>query len=236
MANFTTNEKGKDLKKHIVIFSHGHGVKKDDRGMLSDIAEKIPEVYSMLFDYYDVDEENKTIHTKAFSSQVESLSKKIKEARALDKEAVIDIICHSQGSIAASMISDYSDIRKIILTAPVFSLEIERTLDRYKGRADFKFNPDGVTKLPPLDGYVRYSPALYWKERATIVDVPSLYNKLAEKVELIVITAKQDELLSPPDLSKFNEKIKFLEADGDHNFNNEHRAPLVKILRELILS
>ena len=34
--------------KHIVIFSHGFGVRKDDRGLLTDIAKEIPEVESVL--------------------------------------------------------------------------------------------------------------------------------------------------------------------------------------------
>ena len=48
-------------KKHIVIFSHGFGVRKDDLGLLTDIALAIPEVESILFDYYDVDQKNKIL-------------------------------------------------------------------------------------------------------------------------------------------------------------------------------
>ena len=41
-------------KNHFIIFSHGFGVQKDEHGLLTDIAQSIPEVESVLFDYYDI--------------------------------------------------------------------------------------------------------------------------------------------------------------------------------------
>jgi hypothetical protein len=44
------------IKKHIIIYSHGFGVRKDDNGLLSYIAEHLPEVESVLFDYYNIND------------------------------------------------------------------------------------------------------------------------------------------------------------------------------------
>jgi hypothetical protein len=41
---------------HIVIFSHGFGVGKDDRGLFTDIADSLKNVESVMFDYNDIDE------------------------------------------------------------------------------------------------------------------------------------------------------------------------------------
>lgn len=82
-------------KKHIVIFSHGHGVKKDDLGLLIDIAEKIPEAESVLFDYYDIDEENKAITICPISEQVKKLENVISEVKEKNPNSVIDLIGHS---------------------------------------------------------------------------------------------------------------------------------------------
>jgi len=57
-------------KKQIVVFSHGFGVQKDDRGLLSSIAEALPEVESVLFNYFKVDEIKKTLTTCPFSTQI----------------------------------------------------------------------------------------------------------------------------------------------------------------------
>ena len=65
-------------KKHIVIYSHGFGVRKDDNGLLSDIAEHLPEVESILFDYYDLNEANNELLICPTSHQVDIFILEIK--------------------------------------------------------------------------------------------------------------------------------------------------------------
>lgn len=40
-------------KKNFIIFSHGFGVKKDDRGLFSDIASALTGAESVLFEALD---------------------------------------------------------------------------------------------------------------------------------------------------------------------------------------
>jgi len=58
-------------KKHIVIYSHGFGVRKDDNGLLSDIAEHLPEVESIryLLERYDIEDPVKENTVGVFSNQ-----------------------------------------------------------------------------------------------------------------------------------------------------------------------
>lgn len=147
---------------------------------------------------------------------------------------MIDIIAHSQGTMVAALAKPQG-IRKIILLAPVFDMNIERTFDRFKKDPNAKMNIDGVSTLPPsVDGYTRLVPAKYWEERKN-VDIFKEYNELAQLSEVIVIKAKQDHLLPDTDLSQLDPSIEVLSMNGDHGFNaDEDRKLLLGKLKELL--
>jgi pimeloyl-ACP methyl ester carboxylesterase len=220
-------------KNHIIIFSHGTGVRKDDRGLLTDIADALPEAESILFDYYEVDEAQKTLTTCPFSVQVKKLNQIVEEVKINNPVAIIDFIAHSQGTIITALARP-DGIRKAVLLAPVFDVGLERTLLRYKDKPGAKINLNGLSKLPPLDGLIRIVPAKYWQEREKTEPIGE-YNAFSKKTELIVIEANQDELLAKVDLTDLNHNIKFISLDGDHGFNNEAREPLISAIRKLLL-
>jgi len=222
-----------ESKKHIVIYSHGFGVRKDDRGLLSNIAESLPEVESILFDYYLVDEENKTITMCPPSEQAAKLTKVVHDAQAQYPEAIIDIIAHSQGTLVPAL-AQLHGIRKTILLAPVFDMSVERTLKKYRERPGAEVNLEGISKFPPVDGLTRLIPAEYWVERAALRPIEA-YNNFTDDTELIVIEAKQDNILEKVDLSDLSPKIKQIPMDGDHGFYYEARQPLIDLIRNLLL-
>lgn len=215
--------------KHIVIFSHGFGVRKDDRGLLTDIAESLPEVEAVLFDYFEVDEDKKTLTIRPLSVQAKMLNEVINDARASNPEATIDLICHSQGTMVAAL-ANPDGIRKTILLAPTFDMGIERSIKRYGSCV----NLNGTSELPPVDGFVRIVPAEYWSERKNLKPFKE-YNALAEKTELVVIEANQDQLLAKVDLKDLKPGVKIVSLDGDHNFTGVDREPLKTKLRSLLL-
>ena len=47
------------MSEQVVVYSHGFGVRKDDRGLFTDIAAALPEAESVMFDYGSWDEEHK---------------------------------------------------------------------------------------------------------------------------------------------------------------------------------
>jgi pimeloyl-ACP methyl ester carboxylesterase len=221
------------VAKHIVIFSHGFGVRRDDGGLLSEIAESLPEFESILFDYYQVDEANKTLTTCAFSDQVKRLNRVIEDARSANPGAIIDLIGHSQGTVVAALAKP-AGVRKVIFLAPVFDLSLERTLSRYNNRPGAKINLNGESQLPILHGLTRFVPAKYWQERLMVKPIAE-YNSFAEMTEIIAITANQDQLLPPVDLKELNPKIKLVALDGNHNFGDSAREPLIKAIREYLI-
>lgn len=219
--------------KHIIIYSHGFGVRKDDLGLLSGIAEAIPEAESILFDYFEVDEEKKTLTICPMSEQVERLNQVIRETKAANPGAIIDLISHSQGTIIVALAKP-DGIRKTILLSPPFDMSLERTLARYRSKSDAKVDIDGVSIIPSSTGLTRIIPKEYWQERLLVKPFEE-YNSLAEKTDVTAIIANQDELIPKVDLTELSSKIKTLAIDGDHNFNDSARAPLIKIIRDLIL-
>lgn len=219
--------------KHIIIFSHGFGVRYDDRGLLTDIASSFPEAECILFDYFIVDEPNHTLTITPLSEQVKMLNKVISKARADNPEAVIDLIGHSQGTVVAAL-AQPTGIRKAIMTAPVFDMRIERTIERHTKNPGSEINLNGLSKLRPLDGYTRIVPREYWNERKNLPSTFSLYNEFAKQTELIIINANQDDVIGSADLTGLSSDIKVIALDGDHGFYGEARNKLKFKIKELI--
>jgi len=215
-------------QKHIIVFSHGFGVRKDDRGLLTDIASAFPNTEAVLFDYFDINEDKKTLTVRPLSVQVKVLRDVVERVRAANPDAIIDIVAHSQGTVVAAM-ARLQGVRKVIMLAPPFDMSIERARQRYGAL----LNLDGVTTLKPLDGLTRLVPADYWKERETLKTFDE-FNALAEQAEMIVIEANQDEVVPKVDLSSLSPKAKLLPLDGDHNFTGSAREPLKKALQDLL--
>jgi pimeloyl-ACP methyl ester carboxylesterase len=216
------------MPKHIIIFSHGFGVRKDDRGLLTDIASAFPEAECVFFDYFEVDEEKKTLMIRPLSVQAKMLNEVVQQARTSNPEATIDLICHSQGTMVAALAKP-DGIRKTILLAPAFDMSLERSLKRYSAYV----NLNGISELPPVDGLTRVVPPEYWAERKDMKALEE-YNKFSEKTELIAIEANQDQLLPKVDLTDLSPKVKLAPLDGNHGFAGEAREPLKARLKELL--
>jgi hypothetical protein len=220
-------------KKHIIIYSHGFGTRKDDRGLLTDIAASLPEVESILFDYFNVDEVKKEMYICPISDQVEKLNKVINKTKIDNPDAIIDLIAHSQGTVVAAMALP-KGIRRSIFLAPVFDMGLERTLSRYRSNSEAKMDIDGISILPPLDGVVRVVPSEYWRERVKVDSIIE-YNKFSQITDLIMVEAEQDQLLPKINLDSLGSAIKLISLDGDHNFNHPNRETLIECVRKLII-
>ena len=220
--------------KHIVIYSHGFGVRKDDSGLFSDIAKNIPEVESVLFDYYIVNEQAKTLTIIPFSEQVIKLNEIILKTRKANPDAIIDLICHSQGTIVAALAKP-KGVRKIIMLAPPFDMDVERSLKKYQTMPGSIINLEGMSKLPTsTDGLERIVPSTYWIERLLIKPF-AIYNKLAEETDVISIEANQDQVVPKVNLKELSKKIKLDPIDGNHNFSGKGRIILIEKLRHYII-
>lgn len=221
------------VTNHIILFSHGFGVRSDDRGMFTDIASILAPLPAIMFDYNEVDTDGNTLTVRPFSKQVEILKKVIEKQKTDHPKATIDLICHSQGCRVAALLCA-SGIRKTILISPPTDSGIERMVERYIHNPAATLNFKGVSQLPRSDGSITFVPPEYWKERQNETDPIDLYNQLAEVTQLTIIKPTNDTVLGNTSFENLTKKAALIELVGDHDFTYS-RNMLCETVKKIIL-
>lgn len=225
-------------KKHIVIFSHAFGVKRDDRGLLDGPQGIAPAlraegIETVLFDYNDIDEVNNTLTVYPLSVQAEKLREVVESVKRENPEAIVDIVAHSQGCLVAAL-AHVQGIRKSIFLAPSLIQNIDRMIETFRARPGTEIDFEGVSKLARLDGTLTLVPKEFWTERSSMEPI-SLYNAFAQQSEIFLINAKQDDVLKRGDTSLLDSSIVVQDLEGDHSFNGDARGPLIEKIKEILL-
>lgn len=211
--------------KRFIIYSHGFGVRKDDRGLFTDIANSLPEIEHVMFDYNQADEASNTLVATPLDVQARKLDEQIMKIRTKNPDAVIDIVAHSQGCVATALLAP-QHVRKVIFLAPPAQFLGLEKKEIYALRPDTVTDPDGTMHMPRRDGSTTIIRDDYWQSRVGVVPI-NLYNKLAKVTELIIITATQDEVLTDTDFSGLESNVKLIELEANHDFTGEERAVLL---------
>ncbi len=216
---------------HIIIYSHGFGVRKTDRGLFTAIADALPDTKSILFDYNPVHEESNTITVKPLHDQALKLRKIINEVRAEYPYAVIDLVCHSQGCVVAGLLKP-RDIRKVIMITPPDDMS-EATVVEQLGRGkETTIDVTTRTRLDRTDGSTTVIHPEYWQGLSGIKPV-KLYNNLARFTQLRIINAKQDEVLGVQTFEGIDPTVSCVALNGNHNFDEEEaRKQILYILQK----
>ncbi len=221
-------------QKHIVIFSHGFGVRQDARGMFTDIARALPGAELVMFDYNTYDEAARTVTVRPLKEQAKILVAQVKQARESHPGAFVDLICHSQGAVVAGLARLESlRIRKALLLAPPVTMSFERMLANFQSRPGTVIDLQGMSRLARRDGSFTLVPAAYFAERAEI-DPLRLYPDLSRYTDVIIIKAGQDEILGATDFSTLP-SVRVVELAGDHDFTGEARQTLVRAIQQELL-
>jgi hypothetical protein len=61
--------------KHIIIYSHGFGVRKEDRGLFTAVAKAVPDAQHVMFNYNPINESANTVTVAPIDEQVRKLKK-----------------------------------------------------------------------------------------------------------------------------------------------------------------
>lgn len=216
---------------HVVIYSHGFGVRKTDRGLFTAIADALPDAQHVMFDYNPIHEESNTLTVKPIDQQVLKLRRVINTARAEYPGATIDLVCHSQGSVVAAILKP-RDIRKIIMLTPPDDMDAETFAKQLGARTGTVINLGERTRLARTDGSTTVIHPEYWQSLAGINPV-KLYNRLARFTALRIINAKQDDILGKAVFDGIDPTVSMVALSGNHNFDiPEDRARLLYILKK----
>ena len=218
-------------RPHVIVFSHGFGVRKDDRGLFTAISKALPDTVSVLFNYNPINEKSNTLTAKPLQEQMRKLRKVINTARAEYPGATIDLVCHSQGCVIAAMLKP-RDIRKIIMLTPPDDVS-EAVLSKQLGDlSGTTIDVSQRTRLPRADGSTTVIHPEYWQSLAGVKPI-KLYNRLAKFTALRIINARHDEVLGQVNFEGIDPGISFVTLDGDHNFSEEEsRKRLLYILQK----
>lgn len=220
-----------ETKLHIVIFSHGFGVRKEDRGLFTAIARSLPDVKSVLFDYNPINEASNTLTAKPIDEQARKLRKVINNTRAENPEAIIDLVCHSQGCIAAALLKPRG-MRKVIFLTPPDDISEATVAKQLGSRLDTAIDTTTRTRLARTDGSTTVIHPEYWQSLAGI-DPVKLYNRLARVTTLRIISVRQDEVLGKVAFEGIHPGISLVTLDGNHNFDDEEsRKRILYILQK----
>ncbi len=220
--------------KKVVIFSHGFGLRKDNRGLFTLLGKEIEGLgfETVYFDYNKYDPKTKKLYTIPFSAQAKKLQRVIDQVSDRYPNYKIYIIGQSQGSFIPALCNT-KRIDKIIGMSPFFHTDMKDIMRRYTKSKENVLNFSGISIRRRTDGSITIIPPEYWKERFE-TDVVSLYNSLALKTDLVLISPLQDEIMDIMDLRKIKH-ASIINLDGDHDFSSEYRFDLVKtVLNQLV--
>ena len=211
-----------------ILFSHGFGVKKDSRGMFTDIASAFPDYEAVMFDYNRVSNAANEVIVEPYSSQAMLLDEELHGIYSSDSNAEVTLIGHSQGCIIPCLITGIK-ISKAILLAPPKVLGSKNRRDNQHEVSD-----NGDIKIPRKDGTTTIVTKSFIDELETTQPV-TLYSELAKSVNTYMVIAKQDEIIRDHDFSMLADQIAIHQIDGDHNFTGMYRKGLLETLSELLI-
>ncbi|HEU4966621.1 MAG TPA: hypothetical protein VFT53_04000 [Candidatus Saccharimonadales bacterium] len=217
------------IPTHFVIYSHGFGVRKEDRGLFTAIARSLPDAEHVMFNYNSINEAANTLTAEPLTEQMRKLRKVINTARAEHPGAVIDLVCHAQGCVVAAMLKP-RNIRKIILITPPDDVSEAAVAKQLQGEAEI--DTAIRTRVARPDGSATVVRPEYWQSLAGINPV-RLYNRMAKFTALRIIKAKQDEVLGDVSFGGIDPSVSLVALDGNHNFDEaESRKRLLYILQK----
>lgn len=217
--------------KQVIVFSHGFGVRFGYKDLLPDIAKAFSGVPCVTFEYNDFNVRTNTLTVSPIDKQVKLLQQKMQEARINYPDAKIDLICHSQGCLVASL-AGLNNLRKIIFLAPPIDSP-KSGIKKLFERPGARYTPKGISILPRRDGSITKIPATYWQSRSAIESMMSHYQTFAKKNNLVIIRATEDEVLGETDLSKLD-GVTIHDISTDHNFTGPARQKLITYLKKVL--
>lgn len=215
-----------------IIFIHGFGVKKDARGMFTDIANALPEFDGVLTDLNIVDENGNT-HLNPLGTQAQIIREVFERETNNDSESEeIYVIAHSQGCVVAAL-ADLPNIKKVFLLAPPTNNDLDRTINNFKKRPGTEINLEGRSTLIRADGSKTFVPKEYWEERGKINYLEE-YKKFSEKNNLVIIVASEDEVVDNSSKEELRKLGILDEVTTNHNFEGYGRILLIEKIRYYI--
>ena len=219
------------MSKHFIIYSHGFGVEKSDRGLFTDIANSLTDFQHIMFDYNKIDNINNTLSVTTLREQSKLLTEIINNTFKHNPNATIDMVCHSMGCITAAL-SMQTAIRKTIFLAPPETLDAVKFSEIFN-REGSKINIGGESTLMRNDGSITIVSKDFWSGIKNLNPV-QLYNRFNKNTDLTIVEATEDEVLGITDFSHTDDTIKLESMMSDHNFTDTARKEVISLIDKIL--
>lgn len=215
-----------------LVFSHGFGVKKDSRGLFTDISRVFPNYIAVMFDYY-IERPSGVFTIPSLHNQAKMLQTQIDIIYRNDHEAEITLICHSQGCVVAGIANPKGITHAVLLAPPGKMSGHEKAKEYFSRRKDAVIATDGAIRFTRKDGSTTCITAEFISD-LTSIDPINAYHQLSTITNTAILVARQDEMLHPIDFSSLNDNAQLIEIDGDHNFTGEYRDGLLLEVKSIL--
>jgi len=213
---------GNETSGRVVIFSHGFGVRRDSRGMFTQLGSVLESDFLVVrFDYDSIDQERKKNFVHPYHVQTIILDKVIAFISQTFFHPEINIVAHSQGCFIVGL-AQLPHIHRVILNSSPTASPYERVVERLQQRNPTGYKQSGVNVFPRSDGSTTYFDAEFWPEMKAIRPT-ELYTQLANITDLWFIRALNDEIVTDGqyDALRRNANLHYLEIPGNHNFSDD---------------
>jgi pimeloyl-ACP methyl ester carboxylesterase len=225
--------------KAVVVLAHGWGADKNETANLFvDISQALQDKFLVVrFDFSGYGQSQGKQEEASIIKYVGDLGCVLEWARKEFKKSIY-IYAHSMGTMVTSLLSP-DNIEKVILgVAP--SSNSEHLIKCFKKRIESKggsFNPEGISIYPRTSGQVHKIGSVFWQSLRQLKSL-ELVAELAKKTDLLMIRAKQDEIIGDQFLNEYKEitGVKYLEINGNHSFTEfAERESLLREIRNFFL-
>ncbi len=226
---------GNENTGKVVIFSHGFGVQRDDRGMFNDLGDNLKNKFLIVrFDYSLINEKDNSTEVYPYSIQSKMLKKVYSYIKNKFSPNEVNIIAHSMGCLIVGL-ARIKNLNKVLLLSGPPSSPYSGIKKYFSNRSGTKIDENGTSILKRSDGSLTYIKKNFWKEMKS-VNPPKLYSHLAKNSEVIFIRALSDQVITETEFSKIskNSKIKLIEIDGNHNFEGKARRELTNLISKYL--
>jgi len=217
--------------KQIAIFSHGFGVKRDSRGMFTDITQGLPADFGyILFDYNYIDGSH--VHLRGYNEQTEMLRAVLDFA--VKKTESVHVIGHSMGAITVSLLGDMRFQNVVLLAPPVSTSRSRKYFNEYPGAYR---DHNNILAIPRKDGTTTHVPDSFFDD-AEKVDPIAVMSAYAQKHPVVIVQAKDEDVLSHTenyDHLATADGVELIRINGNHNFDPPHRLELVAAINQLLI-
>ncbi|MEK7447260.1 MAG: alpha/beta hydrolase [Patescibacteria group bacterium] len=235
-----------DSAKQIIVFAHGFGTDKHERGTFDQISEKIinssNDVATIRFSYSGFGESEGDQKVKTLDTMVSDLSSVmdfVKNSKA--ENSAVKMIAFSLGNhITAKYLASVDDTRPekvILINLPECKFK-SRMQSYFKDKPGTKIDDLGVWHLERSSGSTTYVGSGFWDSVSHPESQLSNLENLTRKYGTYLIRATDDEIIdskaSDAEISDFPfEEILYLR--GDHNYSKlEYREEFMKSLMKVL--